>query len=721
MPVNADAALRMLRERGRQLVARGVGDWQARVNDDLFALVEAAADPADQTRRMDALRIWHAARRALAEGFGGRVERAFRALAARDAAVAGPAEQGGALRLMDDDELADMILMDVLAASASAAIQQPLAELSARLETLIGARPGLREIPLAPEFLIAALGQEIGAVGLPPEARQALLRAGEATLLRALPEVVQQANQLLRELGVGISNDAEAGPVAPPADADAADATRAPPSAGGWAAAPSGSAAPRAVRRPTSRRLLATLPADCAGLRDAHADQENLAELLSGLARLPRPPPGQRAGLVARARASLAQKGLGLTDLHPLDRQLLTLVDTLFDALKEGSWVPPQLDELLGAADVPVAELAHSDPAFLDKPWHPGRRLLNEIIGSATDYLEQHAYADQELFRRAAEAIESLGQIGAEPGRLAQLLTEFIALVERERERIGKLAERALREAAARERTELAHRRVAEALDARLVGRNCPLALVNLLERAWCRVLFLAWFRSGEGSPPWRAALHLLDQLQGLLGDDQPDAELAERLWAALAERLEDIAFDSLEARALLADLRACLDRAPLPARFPPATVLTPEEARELGDPRLGVMVDALRLAMPGAPAAVGAEPETALDDVDLSRTDSLRIGSWIEFDDGDGQRIRARLLGVVQPSGTHLLGSGEGGAVRPVPKRRLALALKEGRLIALDNSRLFERALERALTGLAAAEAEPPQTNRVRGAGDRG
>jgi hypothetical protein len=300
------------------------------------------------------------------------------------------------------------------------------------------------------------------------------------------------------------------------------------------------------------------------------------------------------------------------------------------------------------------------------------------------------------------------------------LLAEFIALVEREQERTAKLAERALREAAARERTELAHRRVAEVLNVRLADRDCPLALVNLLERAWCRVLFLAWFRGGEGSAQWRTALHLLDQLLGLLGDEQPDAELAERLWAALAERLEDIAFDSFEARALLADLRACLDRAPPPARFPPATILTPDEARELGDPRLPVLVDTLRLALPGAPEADGAEPEPALDDVDLSRADSLRVGSWIEFDDGGGERIRARLLGVVQPSGTHLLGS-EGGAVRLVPKRRLALALKEGRLIALDNSRLFEQALERALGELAAAAAEPAWPDPVHSArGDR-
>ena len=383
---------------------------------------------------------------------------------------------------------------------------------------------------------------------------------------------------------------------------------------------------------------------------------------------------------------------------------MLTLVDTLFEAMASGTWMPMPLSELLDSADVPVAELASGDPAFIDKPWHPGRRLLNEIISAATDYLDQEGYADKALFRRAEEAIESLGSLAAEPRRLAQLLAEFVALVEGERERTEKLAERALGEAAARERTNLAHRRVADVLNGRLAGRSCPLALVNLLERAWCRVLFLAWFRSGEHSQQWRAAIHLLDQLLGLLGDDRPDAELVERLWGALGERLEEIAFDSFEARRLLAELRGCLARRTVPSGYPPGTLWAPEEARQLGDPGLPVAVTSLNLALPGDPGTEGEEEEHALSDIDLSRADSLRVGGWVELEEAGGERVRARLLGVVQPSGTHVLSDREGGGVRRVSRRRLALAMKEGRLIALDNSRLFEQALEQALGRVAAA-----------------
>lgn len=705
MTVSADAALRMLRERGRQFATRGMEDCQTRADDDLFALVENAAGTAEQNRFMEDLRAWYRARRAVSQGFARRLEEGFAALSNAAARPAIPEEP---LRLVNEEELAEIILVDAMAAAAGAAIKQPLAELGSRIETLLGKPLAARELPLSPEFVIGALAREIEALGLGTRSRHALLRAGEATLMRALPEAVRQANELLRGLGIARAAPApEGAPEAEPAVAPQAapgaaqESRRAAPTKGDQGVPPS---RPAATRRVTSRRLLATLPPHASRDEDSANPGAHLTELFDTLDREARPALGQRRSLMERTQAALTEQGRALADLHPLDRQLLSLVDTLFEAMESGTWVPMPLNELLGGADVPVAELASEDPAFIDKPWHPGRRLINEIIGAVTDYLDQEGYADKELFRRAEEAIESLGQLRAEPRRLAQLLAEFLGLVERERERAEKLAERALAEAAARERTSLAHHRVVEVLRVRLVGRRCPLALVNLLEQAWCRVLFLAWFRNGEDSSQWRAAMHLLDQLLGLLGDEHPDLELAERLWGALNARLDEIAFDSFEARRLLADLRQCLVRRPAASDYPPGMVWAPEEARELGDPCLPVEVTALQLALPGEPRVDREADEQGLSDIDLSRADSLRIGGWLEFAEPGGAPTRVRLLGVVQPSGTHVLRAGEGGPVRRLSRRRLALAMKEGRLIALDNSRLFEQALEQALERVAAS-----------------
>ncbi|MBK9425884.1 MAG: DUF1631 family protein [Gammaproteobacteria bacterium] len=88
-----------------------------------------------------------------------------------------------------------------------------------------------------------------------------------------------------------------------------------------------------------------------------------------------------------------------MAELDPEVVHLVQLVDALFDEMASGTWITAALGELLAAAEVPVLALASADPTFLAKPLHPARRLLQEIIVAATDFLHMEDYADQELFR----------------------------------------------------------------------------------------------------------------------------------------------------------------------------------------------------------------------------------------------------------------------------------------------------------------------------------
>ena len=129
---------------------------------------------------------------------------------------------------------------------------------------------------------------------------------------------------------------------------------------------------------------------------------------------------------------------------------------------------------------------------------------------------------------------------------------------------------------------------------------------------------------------------------------------------------------------------------------------ITLAEARELNDPRLLVTVDGLQLALPGDMAPVANDFSADLDEIDLGRADALRPGVWVEFRDAEAHRCRARLLGVVQPADTHVFGDPDGTVVRQLPRLRLALALREGSAIALDNVQFFDRALAQARSRIA-------------------
>ncbi|MGE3296840.1 MAG: DUF1631 family protein [Porticoccaceae bacterium] len=677
MAVSCEAALRMLRERARQFMSTAMAACVASANDSLFELTQAAPDAATQTRYLDAMRLWHGARRRLADALLAGVDNAFAALGERTPAPPAVAP-GASLGLASDEELEELIAINAMIAEAMAPMDAVLGRLLGRVEALCGATLAPQEFPLAPHFMITGLARAMDRLGLAPQARLAILRACHASQSRTLPAVVAQADALLAQLGVAPATLAPAfiaGRAA--AVAMPADAANAPGSSG---------AASGEGTRP-----------------DRAAPDAEFCALLEGLRRPAPVPGGRRPSIRTRLEDALARTGRSLAELDSEAVRRVQLVDALFDEMANETWMPAPLGELLAAAEIAVVALANADPTFLTKPLHPARRLLQEIIVAATDFLHRENYADQELFRRAGDAIARLPELRADPERLGALLIEFVSAVEREREQCERRAAPALRAASTRERTDAAHARVARILNDRVTGRGYPLALIDMLERGWCRVLFDAWFRHGEQSSQWRGAVRLLDRLVGVLGDVEPDQELVEPLLDALAARLDATALDRFDSRRLLDGLRLCLCADALPSPVPPSLVLTPDEARDFEDPRLPVTANGLRLALPGDPARVAHECSVELDEFDLGRVDALRSGSWVEFRDSAGDGRRAQLLGVVQPADTHVFGDPDGTLFRQLPRLRLALALREGSALALDHAPLFDRALARASCRVAA------------------
>lgn len=597
------APLRMLQARARQFLANGLPACLVRADDNLFALANAAGSAEQRTRYLDALRLWHGLRRDLPAALQGAFDTAFAALGG---AAPGPPAVSAGEGLVSDDELDEIIAVDALVAAATAPMGEVLTRLLGRVAALCGAIPAERAFPLTPRFVVAALLREIAPLGSAPPVRRAILNACEATLLKALPEAVAQADRLLEQLGVAQ-----------------------------WVPAAAGGA------------LLALLTEPAA--------------------------------------------------LDAAEQERVRLLHAAFVELATAAWIPPALGELLAAAELPLLACARTDPDFLTRPLHPARRLVQEIIVAATDMLPAADYAERELFRRGRAAIAELAEPGIDAARLAALLVEFASLADRERERQERCAAPALRDASARERADMAHARVLQTLENRVSGRRYPLALIDLLERGWCRVLCDAWLHQGERSPQWRGAVHLLDQLIGVLGDVDPDPELVDRLLETLAARLGAAGLEAHAARRLLDRLRPSLCRESTPSPAPPSLVLTPAEARELDDGRLLVIAAGLELALPGNPARAVQDPAADLSEVDLGRVDALRPGGWVEFRDAAGGALRARFLGAVPPADTHVFADAGGVPVRQLPRLRLALALRDGEVLPLDNSQLFERALARA------------------------
>ena len=87
--------------------------------------------------------------------------------------------------------------------------------------------------------------------------------------------------------------------------------------------------------------------------------------------------------------------------------------------------------------------------------------------------------------------------------------------------------------------------------------------------------------------------------------------------------------------------------------------------------------------------------------DPGLLQVAKLRPGCWVEFQEDEDNRLRCKLISVLEPQGQYLFVNRTGMKVLKRSRAALALELRDGTARQLDDRLLFERALESVLGNL--------------------
>ena len=96
------------------------------------------------------------------------------------------------------------------------------------------------------------------------------------------------------------------------------------------------------------------------------------------------------------------------------------------------------------------------------------------------------------------------------------------------------------------------------------------------------------------------------------------------------------------------------------------------------------------------------SEPtELPENDPHMQQVKQFVQGAWFDFRNDDGSASRCRLAAFIKPTGKYIFVNRNGMKVAEKSQQELALALKEQKLLAMDNSMLFDRALETVVTSL--------------------
>ena len=394
-----------------------------------------------------------------------------------------------------------------------------------------------------------------------------------------------------------------------------------------------------------------------------------------------------------------------------IDEDVINLISMLFEFILDDRNLPGSLRALIGRLQIPMLKVAVIDKSFFSRGSHPARRLLNEIASAALGWGGRDDSQRDSLYTRIDQIVQRLlHDFVDDPAIFTELLVDFLAFTSDERRRSELLEQRTRDAEEGRALAELARQRVQQALNDRLLGKTLPEVVVRLLQEAWSKVLLLTCLKHGDESNEWKAGLLAMDDLiWSVEPHDEPDArqrllELVPGLLKSLRDGLSSAAFDPFATSEFFSQLEALhvqafnhVARAP-DAPDAPADV-APDEP--VDGPSMMAVVEEIVLVAPGE--QVISEPLMHLPENDegLMQVDKLRLGSWVEIQEDEDHKLRCKLAAIVEPSGRYVFVNRTGMKVLEKTRMGLAVEFRRGAIRVLDDSLLFDRALESVLGNL--------------------
>lgn len=379
------------------------------------------------------------------------------------------------------------------------------------------------------------------------------------------------------------------------------------------------------------------------------------------------------------------------------DEDVINLIAMVFDCILEDRNVPDSLKALIARLQIPMLKVAVLDKSFFSRSSHPARRLLNEIAEAAMGWGDCDGEARDSLYLRIEQVVQRLlTDFDDDPAIFSELLADFLAFTSDERRR-SELLEQRLRDAEeGRAKTELARRRVELALNQVLLGKVLPPSVVAFVQDAWSKVLLLTCLKHGDKSAEWQADAHTLEQLiWSVQRHDDADAgmrllALVPGLLKSLRDGLNRSAFDPFATSEFFSELEALHVR-----------VLEPCTAADQAAPALIEVSRQILLQTADEATMALTSGRLSQDAAGLQQVDQLRVGGWVAFQEDEDNTLRCKLAAIIEATGKYVFVDRTGMKVLERSRIELALEFQRGAVRALDDTLLFDRALESVLGNL--------------------
>lgn len=744
------APFRNVKERGKSSLQYLLQQLFDNADDALFELADRATNNAEQNMYFESMREVRIKRRGMELGFSQGIDKAFQSLISNDSSgQQAPLEAEVSvdkLALVEHEALEELVAADSMIAKANRRYQLPLQYLSTRLDTLIDTRCiDSQNNPFAPTTVCQVFIDLCGQLSLDIKAKLVLFKLFDRYVLSCLDKVYEDSNTLLRDSGILANleqggkprrSNQQAAPVQSAAIehdvfADLQSLLHEIPQPAVLQSSTAGLTAPGQAPQIPRNTLLQLLQQ----MQQAQMKimQQQQTQILDGV--VPKQIDVQQS-LDKLLTSRMPSKSLSIGQI---DDDAINLVAMLFQFILDDRNLAAPMKALIGRLQIPIIKVAMQDKEFFSKGGHPARKLLNEIANACLGWVPGAKLDRDPLYMKVESVVNQLlNEFENDTGVFQQILTDFVSFIEVQRRRAELVVKRAIDAEDGKAKSEVARAHVLKVLNEKVKGRQLPPVVIELLENAWSNVLFLSYLKEGDSSQSWQQALSTVDDL--LWSVEAPETtESRQRLLKMLPELLKTLrgglsrtGYDPFEMNKLFADLEGIhLGRLKEQRVVPEAGLSSPASKTldELLDEH-SASKPSLRTPRVDAPAVkvdqlvaekpiISSQPASAdpvasvtadIDDSDISfeRADSLEIGSWVEVHQQDGNKFRCRLAAIIHATGRYIFVNRSGMKVAEHSRLTLAQSIKLQQISLLDDSLLFDRALESVIGNLRGLKEKP-------------
>lgn len=734
-----------------------VGTLFENIDDALFDLAEKAENNAIQTQYFDGMREVRKKRQLVDRVYLEQLNRVFNDFAAGKLQASKPDNgkpDAEGLSLVDDSELEESLAIASTVAKNESRLARPLFALNQRLSVLrAGAKVEDATNPIAPAQLCQAFRVAMREFELNLQTQLIVYKLFDRYVMSGLDALYEELEAQLIQAGVlpQIRHSVGTGtrahrPMPAAAPAGGAAELDGGEGAGTVPAYPvqydPAAAQLQAELYNTVRSLLAnrraTLPqSDAAdygpGVAVPYFAPTDLLSALTLLQQNQAFAAQSSASSAADAALAVQQIKQALLDqagkLHGnekahvagADEDTIDLVGMLFEYILQDRNLPAQMQALLGRLQIPFLKAAILDKHLFAQKSHPARQLL-DVMAQASMGWSEESDKDHRLYDKVKQTVETLlKDFDDDQSIFEHARTDFEAFLDSNRKRADLAEQRAAEATRGREKLHSARRMAAREILQRVEGRELPEIVRTVLTRPWANYLVLTLLRQGEGSNEWRQALRFADEFVWSAQAKSSDGErmrlkgLLPALEKSLRHGLATVAYHENDVKQLMHELNGYYTQ-----------LLSGEaDARGVEMPMAGDQTPGFEIVGSAAATAAAidspveeeivlraedasAAPMPGDEDEFVAQAKAMKVGTWIELTDANGVKERAKLSWISPISSKFLFVNRKGLKVADKTVHALAVEMRRGAAVILEEVPLFDRALDAIVERLKAAHAKP-------------